>query len=569
MVASRFSNSVQLPLEFPLVLQAATQPRIRASISPQVAAAVRGGCARAENGDCRERIFLAYLYRTGEVAEKNFAEAERLLMKAGEWDWSEVLPELFLLKEARYREIIWTASAPQVITWVHLPFGTHVRHRKADAWMGTARATFRLSQVQDLIDKGVACPDDGPRVEDADEVCLVQGPAINYFPGTQGVTNALISGGFVKPGRPIVSHFTNFELGDKRGKPLPADDPATSLDLRFYRARLPSDDDFIPPEYAHVEALYVRSLARMRLGEMLLKGEEMERSIEGARWFFRASAGTPYAELRYAEFLLTQKECLDPEEAANTLWELLEECECKGGDWSEYTDKAVALLNKGAKDGHAAVQRKLGQAYLHRWAHPKGAADAYMERWVASGRLFYNDPWPNEWEKEGIKWFRLAAQQGDEEAAQLLQDELERGKVCSTPPPELSEPDDFRVERVRELERMRQYFHLDDGKVYAIYDAVANRPIYVGQTRGDLESRISRYREEMAEDRENPRPIIRKLRELGENGHYFRVVERNITNQGELDLAEEYWVAKLGTYHRGYNMTASGQYSGFFRHRRR
>ena len=522
-------------------------PKFLPFTSPQVAAAVRAICARAEGGDSWDRLRLARIYRAGDIVEKDFAEAERLLMKVQKWDRDVAQPELFLLREARYREIIWAASTPQIIVWQNLPFKT-----MSVFWTGGRKVTFPLAQIEGLAAKGFIT-----KIEEAAEM---EADGRLYWPawGESSVerwrsakkagTVRLVSGGI-------------------QAMPLSA-----AVKLLIGSGFVSPDIESKPEQFIESAideaASHVRSLSLVRYGEMLLKGEGVEHSVEGAAWFFAAAANcgiTAFADLRLAEFHLSQKKRAGVEEAANQLFGILDLWNYKSGDWSEYTNQAAALLFKGAEDGHAPIQRELGRAYLEKWIPLDEEAEERMtrQRNEAGNPGFWERtfPWPDEWQKAGMKWLRCAAEQGDEEAAGLLRNALEFGGVKSTPLPEIPEPDDFRIAHARKLKEKRENFRLTDGKIYAIFDAVANCPIYVGQTRGNLESRIARYNTEIAEEKGESRPIVRKMRELGENGYYFRVLERGISNQGDLDLAEEFWIAELGTYNKGYNMTVSGQYS--------
>lgn len=93
------------------------------------------------------------------------------------------------------------------------------------------------------------------------------------------------------------------------------------------------------------------------------------------------------------------------------------------------------------------------------------------------------------------------------------------------------------------------------GYIYYISNAV-NDKLYVGKTTYSLKKRFQGHCRDSRKTHREHRPLYRAMKKYGEDKFSIHLLEEVDVEQ--LEEREAYWIAKLNTYHNGYNATRGG-----------
>lgn len=93
------------------------------------------------------------------------------------------------------------------------------------------------------------------------------------------------------------------------------------------------------------------------------------------------------------------------------------------------------------------------------------------------------------------------------------------------------------------------------GYIYYISNTV-NDKLYVGKTTGSLQERFRGHCKDSRKTHRENRPLYRAMKKYGEDKFSIHLLEEVDIEQ--LEERETHWIAKLDTYHHGYNATRGG-----------
>lgn len=93
------------------------------------------------------------------------------------------------------------------------------------------------------------------------------------------------------------------------------------------------------------------------------------------------------------------------------------------------------------------------------------------------------------------------------------------------------------------------------GYIYCITNNI-NGKQYVGQTTHNVHERLKEHYKMSKQDFAEKRPLYHAMRQYGCNNFTIAVLAE--VPPEDLNIAEQFWIAKLGTYGNGYNATIGG-----------